>query len=166
MPELYRTQPDQPPQPAADAGIHAWPAGSFMPLGFYRPVPIVRFTATIVLQGVAQLVLLVLLSGLPGMVTIAACALLAVVLARRAFARWLAQASAGWKVVTLAALAFNLALPVIASLPPAGRVRDAALALDAPDEPVIRHHFRPGAAALAPGAPLRRPRAVPVAVQV
>ncbi len=142
-PELHQVQPDRPPAPFEDTGVHAWPLGGYMPMGFYRPVPIVRFTGTIVLQNVINLVLLGLLFELDGLVTIAACTLVALLLARRALRRWLGQASTFWKVATLVALALNLALVAIASLSPA---RDSALFYGPTPgaEPVLQRHFVPG----------------------
>lgn len=105
---LFRVQPDTPPAPPRDEGIHSWPFGSYAPMGFYRPVPIVRFARTVLAQFVASFVLQSLLVEAPGAVTIGACTLLTLVLARRAFVRWLGRASLFWKVATLAALALNL----------------------------------------------------------
>lgn len=143
--ELFRVEPDRPTAPPPDIGIHSWPIGSYMPMGFYRPVPIVRFTATIVFQSLANLVLHALLYELPGVVTVGTCVLVALVLARRAFARWLGQASAGWKVATLATLALNLLLVSLAGLSPARSVDGPnAVLLDFPSPSAIEHHFRPG----------------------
>ena len=84
---LYRVQPDRPPAPAPDIGVHSWPIGSYMPMGLYRPVPIVRFTGAVVTQSIANVLLHGLLYTLPGEATIGACAVVALILARRAFAR-------------------------------------------------------------------------------
>ena len=106
--ELFSIQPDGPPPSATDEGVHAWPIGSFAPMAFYRPAPIVHFTGTVLVQFLLNLVLLAVFAAAPEFVTIASCAALALVLARRAFARWLGAASTAWKVATVAALALDL----------------------------------------------------------
>jgi len=107
-PELYRVQPDTPAAPPSDEGIHSWPFGSYAPMGFYRPVPIVRFVGTILLQFVLNLVLYDLLVLAPAAVTVGACTLLALILGARAYLGWLETAATGWKIATLAALALNV----------------------------------------------------------
>lgn len=89
-----------------------------MPLGFYRPVPIVRFTGTVVLQSLANSLLFEVLYELPGLVTVGACTAMTLLLGWRAFARWLGQASTAWKLATTVALALNLLLLTLASLSP------------------------------------------------
>ena len=107
-PELFRVEPDVPPGPPPDAGIPSWPFGSYAPMAFYRPTPIVDFTRTVLVQFLLNMALQALLGGVPAILTVALCTVLALVLARRAFARWLPLASTVWKVATLAALALNL----------------------------------------------------------
>ena len=55
--ELFRVQPDRPPAPPADVGIHSWPIGSFAPMAFYRARPIVDFTRTVLMQFLLNFVL-------------------------------------------------------------------------------------------------------------
>ncbi|OYW44032.1 MAG: hypothetical protein B7Z08_03965 [Sphingomonadales bacterium 32-68-7] len=97
-----------------DIGIHSWPIGSFMPMGLYRPVPIVHFTAAIVVQSLLNLAVVGLLA--PGAFAVGACAVIALALARRAWIRWLSRARRGWKIATIAALALNLLPIALASL--------------------------------------------------
>jgi hypothetical protein len=149
-PVLHRVQPDRPPGPKIDEGIHAWPIGSFMPMGFYRPVPIVRFTGLIVLQSAIDVALVAVLAGFPGVVTLGAGTVVALVLLRRAWRRWLATASHGWKVATVVALGLNLALVALASFSPSrlDPLVDCAVYPELTPvcgpEPVLRPHFRPG----------------------
>ena len=119
-PELYRVQPDAPPAPPSDEGIHSWPFGSYAPIGFYRPLPIVRFAGTVLLQFVLNLVLYDLLVLAPAAVTVGACALLALVLGARAWLGWLAYASRAWKVATFAALSLDALFFAFLSLAHAG----------------------------------------------
>lgn len=106
--ELFRVQPDRPPAPPPDVGVHSWPIGSFAPMAFYRPAPIVHFTGTVFTQFLLNILLHAWLLEARGIVAVGAYAVLALVLARRAFVRWLGSASGTWKAVTLAALAANL----------------------------------------------------------
>jgi hypothetical protein len=140
-PVLYRVQPDRPPAPPPDVGVHSWPVGSYMPMGFYRPVPIVRFTGAMVVQSLANVVLHGLLYALPGALTVGACAVVALVLAWRAFAGWLGEASRAWKVATAVALALNLLLVSLASLAPSRTGEDPP---QLPDGLSIGDHFSPG----------------------
>jgi len=114
--ELFRVHPDTPPAPLPDIGIHSWPFGSFAPMAFYRPTPIADFTRTVLVQFLLNFVLEVWLGGAPGIFTVGACTLLALLLARRAFVRWLGWASTAWKVATIAALALNLLFVSLISL--------------------------------------------------
>lgn len=107
-PELFRVEPDRRPLPPPDAGIPSWPFGSYAPMGFYRPAPIVDFTRTVLVQFLLNLALQAVLGGAPAILTVACCTVLALVLARRAFTRWLPLASTVWKVATVAALVLNL----------------------------------------------------------
>src|SRR6187549_4277913 len=91
--ELFRVQPDTPPAPPPDIGIHSWPFGSYAPMAFYRPTPIVDFTRTVLVQFLLDMALQAVLGGAPAILTVALCTVLALVLARRAFARWLPLAS-------------------------------------------------------------------------
>ena len=77
-------------------------------MGFYRPTPIVHFSGTMLVQFVLGFLLQALLAGAPGVFTIGACTVLALVLARRAIGRWLLPASARWKLATFTGLALNL----------------------------------------------------------
>lgn len=138
---LYRVQPDRPPAPLPDIGVHSWPIGSYMPMGLYRPVPIVRFTGTVVTQGVANVLLHAVLYTLPGAVAVGACTVVALILARRAFVGWLRQASAAWKLSTAVALALNLLLVSLASFAPS---RNAEEPPQVEYGPGIGDHFRPG----------------------
>ena len=142
---LFLTEPDRPPAPQPDVGIHAWPVGGFMPMGFYRPVPIVRLTGVIVFQSVAHIVLYAALIDLSGLATVGAGALLAVVLARRAGRHWLGRASTAWKVATLTALTVNVLLIGLASLSPAIPADGSeAVMRDSPRYHPIRYHFGGG----------------------
>lgn len=116
MPELFRVQPDTPPEPPIDIGVHSWPVGSYAPMAFYRPTPIVHFTRAVVGQLALNYLLYAVLLTTPSIVSAVAYAIVALVLTLRAFPRWLAQASTTWKIVTLTALALNLALFAFASL--------------------------------------------------
>jgi hypothetical protein len=107
-PELYRVEPDRPNGPLRDEGIHSWPIGSFAPMGFYRPAPIVHFTGTVLFQFVLDFVLQAWFAAAPGILTVGACTVVAIVLGRRAYSRWLGAASSWWKVATFAALVLNL----------------------------------------------------------
>src|SRR6478735_7513873 len=98
--ELFQIQPDTPPAAPSAEGIHAWPIGSYAPMGFYRPVPVVRFAGTVLLQFLLNLVLYDLLVLLPRTYTIGACTLLALVLGWRAWPIWLSRASTAWKGAT------------------------------------------------------------------
>jgi hypothetical protein len=115
-PEYYREQPDRPLAAPEDIGIHSSPIGGFMPVGIYRPVPIVRFAGTILLQSFALLVLFGLLYAKSGIFTVAATALVSVAVGKRAFDRWLSEASTGWKVATVGMLALNWAIVSLGSL--------------------------------------------------
>lgn len=115
-PELLRVHPDTPPAPPTNAGIHAWPIGSFAPMAFYRRVPIVDFTRTVLAQSLLGFVLQALLASAPGVFTVLACTGLALWLGRRAYVRWLGSASRAWKVATFAALLLNLLFVSFVSL--------------------------------------------------
>ena len=114
--ELFRVQPDRPPAPPVDVGIHSWPIGSFAPMAFYRPRPIVDFTRTVLVQFLLNFMLQAGLAGAPGIWTIAACTVVALILGRRAYVRWLGSASGAWKVATFAALLLNLLFVSFVSL--------------------------------------------------
>jgi hypothetical protein len=107
-PEVFRVQPDTPPAPPIDAGIHSWPIGSYAPMAFYRPKPIVDFTRTVLVQFLLNLVLQAWLAGVPGIFALGAYTIVAIVTGRRAYVRWLAPASTTWKVATITAVALNL----------------------------------------------------------
>src|SRR6186713_2411382 len=87
--ELFLVEPDRPRESVPDVGIHSWPFGSYAPIGFYRPAPIVHFTGTVLAQFLINFVLHYLLILGPATVTVGACAVVALVLGRRAFVRWL-----------------------------------------------------------------------------
>src|SRR6188472_1890276 len=74
-PEFYREQPDRPPAVSEDIGIHSSPIGSFMPIGIYRPLPIVRFAGAVIVQALALLLLFGVLYSKAGMFTVATTAL-------------------------------------------------------------------------------------------
>ena len=114
--ELFRVQPDRPPVPMPDIGVHSWPVGSFAPMAFYRPVPIVHFTGTVFAQFLLDILLHAWLLEAPGIVAIGAYAAAALFFAHRAFVRWLGPASVLWKAVTFTALASNLLFFAIVTL--------------------------------------------------
>ena len=116
--ELFQIQPDTPPAAPAAEGSHAWPIGSYAPMGFYRPVPIVRFAGTVLLQFLLNLVLYDLLVLLPWTYTIGACTLLALVVGWRAWHIWLGRASTAWKLATVVALALYLLFIAFVTLAP------------------------------------------------
>ena len=116
--ELFRVQPDTPPAPPPDIGVHSWPFGSYAPMAFYRPVPIVHFTGTILVQFLLDFVLRAWLAGVPGIFTIGVCTVLALILAKRTWVRWLRLASVVWRVATIAALVLNLLFVSFVTLAP------------------------------------------------
>ncbi len=107
-PELFRVQPDALPTPPVDVAVPSWPIGSFAPMAFYRPAPIVDFTRTALVQFLLDFVLHAWLATAPGIFAIGAYAVVALIIGRRAYVRWLCIASTMWKVATIAALALNL----------------------------------------------------------
>jgi hypothetical protein len=115
-PQLYRVEPDDPSDLPSDVGVQSSTIGTFMPVGTYRPVPIVHFAGTILVQILVLLVLFGVLYSKAGIFTIATGALVTFGLGKRAFGRWLGDASMAWKIATIAMLAFNLLLVSLGSL--------------------------------------------------
>ena len=115
-PELYREVPDRQPDVGDEAGIRSSAIGSFIPVGTYRPIPIVHFAGTILLQILALLALFGVLYSKPGIFTIAASALVTLALGNRAFDRWLGDASTAWKIATVVVLGLNFLLVALGSL--------------------------------------------------
>ena len=114
-PEFYRELPDRPFAPPTEAGIHSSPIGSFMPVGTYRPIPIVRFAGTVVMQILALLALFTVLYSKAGVFTIATTALVSLALGKRAWGRDAAEMPTGWKTATIGVLALNWGLVALGS---------------------------------------------------
>jgi len=115
-PEFYREQPDRPPAAPEDIGIHSSPIGSFMPIGIYRPLPIVRFAGAIVVQVLALLLLFGLLYSKAGMFTVVTTALVSFALGKRTLDRGMVEASTGWRAATISVLALNWLIVSLGSL--------------------------------------------------
>jgi hypothetical protein len=96
-----------------DASLPDWE----VPDTAYRPVPIVWFTAALLVQCIVLALLMALLQGLPGAMSLAATALASGAIWQWTWQRGMAQAGAGWKVATAAMLAFFFALFALAHLP-------------------------------------------------
>lgn len=84
--------------------------GTFMPVGSYRPIPIVWFAGAIFLQGIALTVLFLVLLNKPPVFPILTTALISFAIGRWTFGRGMADASTAWKVITVTMLVFNWAL--------------------------------------------------------
>ncbi|KPH65832.1 MULTISPECIES: hypothetical protein [Novosphingobium] len=81
--------------------------GTFMPVGYYRPIPIVWFAGAWFAQVGLLLFLFVLLLGKPMAYTLLTSALVSFGIWRWTFGRGMSEASTGWKIFTTGALLFN-----------------------------------------------------------
>lgn len=81
--------------------------GTFMPVGTYRPIPIVWFAGAWVVQVFALVVLFLVLSSKAALFTIVATALASLGIGHWTFGRGMSRASTAWKIFTVAALLFN-----------------------------------------------------------
>jgi hypothetical protein len=115
-PEFYQEVPDRPSDTDDEIGIRSSAIGSFMPVGSYRPVPIVHFAGTLLLQILALMVLFGVLYAKAGIFTIAASTVVTIALGKRAFDRWLGETSTAWKIATVAVLALNLLIVTLGCL--------------------------------------------------
>lgn len=88
---------------------------SISPDAAYRPVPIVWFAASFMLQMVVLMILLVLLLDISGHVTILASGLATGAIAMWTWERGMKQAAPGWRIATATMLASQLALVCIAA---------------------------------------------------
>lgn len=84
--------------------------GSFMPVGYYRPIPIVWFAGGWFVQVGALLFLFLLLLGKPILYPLLTTALVSYGIGHWTFGRGMSGASTGWKVFTVAALGLNWVL--------------------------------------------------------
>jgi hypothetical protein len=96
-----------------DASLPDWE----VPDSAYRPVPIVWFTAALLVQNVALAVVLAVLHAQHGAVSLAASALVTGLIARWTWRRGMASASAMWRLSTGLMLLSVLALFALAHLP-------------------------------------------------
>lgn len=94
----------------AEHVVHYSPMGTFMPVGTYRPIPIVWFAGAWVVQVAALVFLFLLLSSKAALFTIAATALASLGIGHWTFGRGMAGASTAWKACTVVALFFNWAM--------------------------------------------------------
>ncbi|MCP5397025.1 MAG: hypothetical protein H6918_09915 [Sphingomonadaceae bacterium] len=99
-----------------ESGVTTHNMGSFMPEGAYRPVPIVWLGGAWFVQVAVLMVLFFLLLGKAAWFTIAAAGLATYGIHHWTWARGMKDAGTGWKVLTVLALGFNLALVVLARL--------------------------------------------------
>jgi len=81
--------------------------GTFMPVGRYRPIPIVWFAGAWVVQVLALVILFLLLMNKAALFTIAATAWSSLGIGKWTFGRGMSGASTAWKAATVAALLFN-----------------------------------------------------------
>lgn len=86
-----------------------------MPDTAYRPIPIVWFTGAFLIHLVAVFLIILLFGALGLWVTVTLSALAAGVIGAWTWQRGMQSAGKGWKVATIAILAFNMLFALTAS---------------------------------------------------
>ncbi len=98
-----------------DNGIRSSDLGSFIPEGTYRPIPIVWFTAAYLIHSLSLVILFLGLSNQAPWFTWLTTLIISIAVARWTFQRGMNNASKGWQIATILALAVNWSLVALAA---------------------------------------------------
>jgi len=93
-----------------DASLPDWE----VPDTSYRPIPIVWFTAAMIVQMLALTAIVFALAGLPGWVTIAGAGLATGAIVAWTWSRGMSGAPAGWRIATCVIVLLQLCLVILA----------------------------------------------------